>query len=431
MLLAGLAVGLMPALQFTRGDLADSLKDAGRGSSAGRQRRRLHGALVALEIALALMLLAGTGLLARSLSALQRADQGFDPRHVYTVGLGVSGNNYNTGEKARAFFDALVERVAALPDVAAVALANGMPTFGVRGLLFHVVGTPEVPVKDAPHTQAYIVSPDYFPALGIPLVRGRNFTAQDRTGAPRVVIVNQELARRYFPGVDPVGQRLMIMTMADTPDAIREIVGVVGDTRPFGPQSALQSQVYEPIAQHALTFQTLVVKTRGAAPALPATVGDVLKALEPDLPFRSLRSYETALEGSWFRQRFSMILFTVFSAIALVLAAIGIYGVMNYAVTQRTQEIGIRMALGAKARDVVALVFGSGARIVTLGVALGLLGAVVFARVLRTLLYNTSPADPLTLGAVALLLALVAFLACWFPARRATKVDPLVALRSE
>lgn len=430
-LLAGTGVGLMPALQFTRGDLTDTLKDAGRGSSAGRKRQRLHASLVAVEIALAMMLLAGAGLLARSLSALQRADQGFSGRDVFTSGIGLQGNKYSSGDQRRAFWEEVMARVGVLPDVATVALSNGMPSMGVRGLLFHVVGTPEVPVKDAPNTQAYIVSPDYFQALGIPLLRGRGFTAQDRTGAPRVVIINQELARRHFANANPIGQRLMIMTMADKPDAIREIVGVVGDVRPNGPQSGLHPQVYEPLAQHGNSFVTLIVKARGPAPALPATVGDVMKALDPDLPFRNLRPYESALAGSWFRHRFSLILFSVFSTLALVLAAIGIYGVMSYAVNQRTQEIGIRMALGANVRDVLALVFGRGARIVAVGVTLGIAGSLAFARLLQTLLYNTTPSDPLTLGAVAALLAIVAFLACWIPARRAAKVDPMTALRSE
>lgn len=431
MLLAGVVVGLLPALQFTRGDLADPLRDAARGSSAGGRRHRLRAGLVALEIALALILLAGTGLLARSLAALQRADQGFDGRHVYTRGVGLSGNRYDTPEKRSAFFTALSDRVAALPDVVAVAWSNGLPSQGVRGLLFHVVGTPEVPVKDAPHTEAYIISPDYFRALTIPLLRGRNFTVHDREGTPRVCIISEELARRQFPGADPIGQRLMIMTMADTPDAIREIVGVVGSVRPAGPQSALRAQVYEPLAQYRNSFLTLTVKTRQAAPTLPAAVSEIAQALDPDLPFRAPRAYNEVLEGQWFRQRFSMILFTLFSVIALTLAAIGIYGMMSYAVSQRVQEIGIRMALGAKTRDVVALVFGSGLRIVALGVAAGLAGAVAFARLLETMLYQTSPADPATLGAVALLLAGVALLASWVPARRATKLDPMIALRAE
>jgi putative ABC transport system permease protein len=250
-------------------------------------------------------------------------------------------------------------------------------------------------------------------------------------GSPRVVIINQELARRHFPGVNPIGQRLMIMTMADTPDAIREIVGVVGDTRPSGPQSAFEPQVYEPVAQYAPGFLNLIVKAKGPAPSLPAAISDVVKSLDSDLPFRNVRPYELALGRQWFRQRFSMILFTLFSVIALLLAAIGIYGVMSYAVSQRTQEIGIRMALGARARDVAVLVFGSGLRIVALGVAVGFAGSVAFARLLQSLLFQTSSADPLTFGAVAALLAGVAFLACWLPARRATRVDPIVALRAE
>jgi putative ABC transport system permease protein len=430
-LLAGVVVGLLPALQFTRGDLADPLKDGGRGASGGRKRQRLRAALVATEIALAMMLLAGTGLLARSLSALQRADQGFSSSDVYSARVGVGGARYNSRDKVLAFYTELVERVGALPDVAGVALSNALPSMGVPGLLFHVVGAPEVPVKDEPHTNQFVVSPGYFRAMGIPLLQGRDFTAQDRRDKPRVVIINQELARRHFPGQNPIGRQLMIMTMADTPDVNREIVGVVGDIHPYGPQSDIGPQVYEPFAQLTPGGVNLIVKARGLAPGLPAAVGDVVRAMDSDLPQRDLRPYDLAVAGAWFRQRFSMILFTIFSSVALVLAAIGIYGVMSYAVSQRTQEIGIRMALGAARADVLALVFGSGARIVAIGVLLGTAGSLAFARVLQTLLFKTSPSDPLTLVAVALLLALVALLACWLPARRATKVDPIVALRAE
>ncbi len=430
-LVAGLVVGLLPALQFTRGDLAEPLKDAGRGSSAGRKRQRLRAGLVVVEIALAMMLLAGTGLLARSLAALQRADQGFNSSQVYTARLGIGGAKYNSGAKVLAFYDELLARASTLPDVSAVALANGLPSIGVSGLLFHVVGAPAVPVKEEPATQDFVVSPDYFKAMGIPLLRGRGFTDRDRQGSPRVVLINEELARRHFPGVDPIGRQLMIMTMADTPDVDREIVGVVGNVRPYGPQSELGPQVYEPLAQLPQGGLNLIVKAKGPAPALPAAFGDLLRTLDPDLPPRDLRPYDNAIAGSWFRQRFSMILFTLFSGIALALAAIGIYGVMSYAVGQRTQEIGIRMALGAKARDVEALVFNSGARIVALGLGLGLAGTLAFARVLRSLLFNTSAADPVNLLVVGGVLALVAAIACAVPARRATKVDPMVALRSE
>jgi putative ABC transport system permease protein len=223
----------------------------------------------------------------------------------------------------------------------------------------------------------------------------------------------------------------MIMTMADKPDVVREIVGVVGDVRPNGPQSAIGSHVYEPHEQRPQSGMQLLVKTTGPVPGLPEAVSRTFRELDPELPVRGLQPYEGRMANSWFRQRFSMILFTVFSGCALLLAALGIYGVMAYAVTQRTQEIGIRMALGAQARDVLGLMLGGGAKIVTLGVGLGLAGTLASARVLATLLYDTSPVDPVTLTVVAALLALVALLACWLPARRATRVNPLVALRSE
>jgi putative ABC transport system permease protein len=432
MLVTGLGVGLVPALQFTRGDLAEPLKDAGRGSSAGRKRQRLRASLVVIEIALATMLLAGTGLLARSLLAMQRAQQGFDPQNVYLNNVGLGGKKYGTGPQVTAFMEEAMARIGTLPGVRAVAFAGGLPMMGQAGLLFKVDGTPDLPVRDMLHTADTTVTPDYFKAMGIPLVRGRTFTAQDTAGAPRVIIVNQEMVRRHFSNTDPIGQRLMIMTMADKPDVVREIVGVVGDVRSSGPQSKLEPQVYEPRAQVPLFGANhLVIKADGEAPALNSAVGEVIRSMDADLPYRNLRPYTTALSSAWMRQRFTLILFAMFSGISLLLAAIGIYGVMNYAVSQRTQEIGIRMALGARARDVLAMIFRNGARIVALGLVLGIAGSAAFARVLRSLLFNTSEIDPLNFSAVALLLAVVALLACVLPARRATKVDPIIALRAE
>ncbi|MEO5959533.1 MAG: FtsX-like permease family protein, partial [Opitutaceae bacterium] len=351
--------------------------------------------------------------------------------NVYINRLLLAGKKYDSAAKAGSFLEVAGARIAALPDVQSVAFSNGLPMVGGEGLLFRVDGTPEVPVKDMPHTSDHAVTPDYFQTMGIPLRRGRVFTAEDKAGAPRVVIINEELARRHFPGVDPVGRRLMIAKMDDTPDVLREIVGVVGDVRLNGPQNEIQSQVYEPFAQRPSPGFNLIVKAKSPAPWVMAAVAEIVRALDPDLPFRNMRRYDDALAASWFRQRFSMILFTVFSGIALLLAAIGIYGVMAYAVSQRTPEIGVRMALGASAQDVQRLVLGGAARMVALGLLLGVAGALAFARGLQALLFRTSPADPLTLLAAAGVLVVVAFLACWLPARRAAKVDPIVALRAE
>lgn len=432
MILTGCGVGLIPALQFTRGDLADPLKDAGRGSSDGRRRQRLRTVLVAVELALATMLLAGTGLLARSLMGMQRADQGFDPREVYHTNVEMGGKRAGSAQQVMAFVDAVTTRVGALPGVQAVALANGLPGLGQTGLRFKIDGTPDLPVRDMLHTSDVTVTPDFFKVMGIPLLRGRGFTAQDTLGSPRVIVVNQEMVRRHFPNTDPIGQRLMILTLADKPDAVREIVGVVGDIRGSGPQSKIGPQVYEPRAQVPYSGgMTMIIKAEGASAGLNTAVGTAIRSMGSDLPYRDLRPYQLLVANSWSRQRFTLILFALFSGLALLLAAIGIYGVMNYAVAQRTQEIGIRMALGARARDVLAMIFRGGARIVVIGLLLGIAGTVAFARVLRSLLFNVSELDPVNLGVVALLLAAVALVACLLPARRAAKVDPIIALRAE
>ena len=285
MLLVGIGVGLVPALQFSRGDLAEPLKDSGRSSSTGRKPQRLRACLVTAEIALAMILLVGTGLLARSLVALQHADQGFKTDDVFVTSLSFGAKKYETRERLLGFMNDAVAQVSALPNVSAVAFADDMPMVNFKGLLFSVVGAPEVPVRNLPDTSASVVSPNYFRAMSIPLQQGRDFSARDAVGSPRVVIINQQLARVYFPGVNPIGRRLMIYTMANEPDVEREIIGVVGDVRPFGPQSGIEAQVYEPLAQIPQRGLTLVVKSAGPSRALPSEVMNIVHTLDPDTPF--------------------------------------------------------------------------------------------------------------------------------------------------
>jgi predicted permease len=433
MLLAGLIVGLIPALQATRGDMAEAMNDAGRGSSTGKRRQRARSTLVVAEVALALMLLAGTGLLVRSLSALQKVDQGFKPDNVYLAGMSLgSAKRYDTSGKIIEFMNVTLERISTLPGVQSVAITTGVPMVGASGLLYNVSGDTATPLTSLPVTEANAVTPDYFKVMSIPLVRGRSFDGRDVEGSPRVVIINEELAHRHFSAVNPIGQRLMIYTMDDKPDGFREIVGVVGSVRPGGPQSELTPQIYEPLSQHPQRHGlNVIVRTNGVVPGLTAAVKDTLHALNPDIPFDGLWTYAGRVATAWFRQQFSLVLFTLFSVVALLLAALGIYGVIAFSVQQRTHEIGIRMALGAKSTDVVRLILRHGAKLVGVGLALGLVGAAICSHVLESLLFNVSPSDPLTLLAVALILGSVAAIACWIPARRAMKVDPLVALRSE
>jgi len=430
LVLASLTFGLIPALQATHGDMAGTLKESGRGSTGGRARQRVRASLVAIEIALALMLLAGTGVLARTLTAMQNTDEGFKFADVYTEGIWVNhGNATLEPAKLLALVSASLDRISALPEVRDAAFSTGLPMGGIRGAAFALPRLSQLAPSELPQTDAYAITPSYFELLSIPLIRGREFSPQDAAGSPPVVIVNRELAEKYFPGMDPIGQRIMI---EDLNSAVwRQIVGVVGDVRPRGPESMVGPQTYEPLAQNPSTYLELLVRTKAFAPAPVSAIRGIFHSLDPYVPFETLYPYATTVVYAWVRQRFSIVLLGLFSGAALLLAAIGIYGVMAYSVSQRTNEIGIRMALGAQARDVLQLILGSGARIVGLGVLIGLAGSLAFTRLLSSLLFNTSPNDPLSLIAVALTLSAVAFLACWIPARRATKVDPVVALRSE
>jgi putative ABC transport system permease protein len=431
-LVSGFGLGLVPALHSTRGDMVDALKEAGRGSSGGRNRQRLRTLLVVAEIALALMLLAGAGLLGRSLMAMQAADQGFSTRGVYFNQFSLthgSGNGQSGGYSA--FVDLATDRIAALPSVSSVAFTHGLLLSGAETYLFATANQSPTVAHLLPNAIRYLVTPSYFKTLGIPLVRGRGFSNQDTASAPLVVIINQELAKQYFPSEDPVGKRLMILTMADTPDVWREIVGVVGNVNPHGPQSYIGPQVYEPLLQSPTGDMAVVVKAGGAAPALSTEVRDIFHSLDPSLPFQGLTSFDSKVESSWSRQRFSLVLFSMFSAIALLLAAVGIYGLVAYSVEQRTNEIGVRMALGAQTGDVLRLILGGGARIVVAGLLIGAAASMLSTQVLASLLFNTSRFDPITFVSVAALLACIALVACWLPARRATRIDPIEALRSE
>ena len=430
MLVVGVGVGLVPAIQTIREDLIGSLKDAGR-SSGGPQRHRVSRILVVVEIGLALMLLVGTGLLGRSLFALQRADQGFKTKDVYFSNLSFNGQRYASTAKTLAFMSETLARTKSLPAIHSAAFSTGLPMLGMEGLLFQVVGTPKVPKREMPVTSDIAITPEYFQALSIPLVQGRNFTAEDGPACSRVVIITHEMAQHYFAGTNPIGQHIMIMTMADQPDAIREIVGVAGDVKPGGPQSKIFPLVYEPWAQRPSGNVHLVVRANQSS-AFPAQeIADIIRSQDPTLPFEGMRGYDGPMSRAWFRQTFSMTLLMVFSLVALLLAAIGIYGVMSFAIGQRTREIGIRIALGAHRGQVVRLVFQSGMKLIAEGIVLGVVASLAFSRLLGALLFNTASYDPVTFLAVALLLAGVGLAACWVPSRRATKVDPIITLRAE
>src|SRR3954447_22332848 len=427
-IVTGLLFGIAPAWLAARADVNEALKQGTRGSTEGGARGRLRSALVVVEVTLALVLLGSAGLLARSFMQLAQVDPGFIPENATLLRLSLPQRKYPEREQQTAFATALLERVKGLPGVQAVGITHSMPLVGDYVLGFNIEGRPPIDPSDLPSTNYYAVTPDYFRAMGIRLVRGRLFTPQDDAKAPRVCIINETLARQFFPNEDPIGKR---MNITNGPDAWREIVGIVGDIKQYGVDKATSSQGYEPFAQVPFSSMNVVIRTKGSPAAVLGSLRPAVYAIDKDQPVGIIRPLEEIMTESIARQRFAMTLLTVFSAVALVIAAVGIYGVMAYNVVQRTGEFGIRMALGAQQRDVLQLVLTQGGKLIGLGLAIGLLATLAASRAMGSMLFNTSAYDPLTLSSITLLLGAVALIACFFPANRATKVDPIEALRTE
>jgi putative ABC transport system permease protein len=428
-LLTGIVFGLVPAWQASRPNVNETLKDGGKNTGAGSSRNRLRNALVVAEIALALVLLAGAGLLIQSFRNLQSVNPGFDPSNVLTMSMVLPELKYAEPEQRRIFWEQVLQTVRALPGVKAVATSTQLPLRGGGDTYFKIEGRP----FSNPNEQVTAFNPeishDYFRAMKIQLLAGRDFTEAETKAAPSKVIINDAFAREYFsdaglPG--PIGQRLII----DVGEQVTcEIIGVVGDVKQFSLQGQTQPAMYLPSIQTG--FTALIVQTSGDPLAMFPAVREAVRSVDKDQPIANIRSMEQIVSTSVAEQRFRMQLLGAFAAVALALAGLGIYGVMSYAATQRTHEIGIRIALGAKATDVLRLVLGQGIRLVLRGVGFGLAGAVALTRLLQSLLFNVSATDLTTFTLITLLLTIVALLACWIPARRATKVDPMIALRCE
>jgi putative ABC transport system permease protein len=430
-LLTALLCGLLPAWQATRTNLNTTLKEAARTASGGVLGRRWRGALVIIEVASALVLLVGAGLLLRSFARVQQTDPGLRVEGLVTMELNAAWARYPDGARVAAFYRALLERIKATPGVESAALSSALPLNGggfYLGRVFLAEGWPEPPAGTDIEGQWNVVSPDYFKTTGTRLIKGRDFDERDSVTGNPVIIVNEAFARRAFPNEDPLGKR--VRSWRDE-NKLRQIVGVVADMRYYGRDDELRGLVYVPHAQNTWNAMALNMRTQGDPAALGGALREQIKTVDKDLAIANLQTMTTVLNRSLAPRRASMLLLTVFAVIAALLAALGIYGVLAYAVAQRTHEIGIRLALGAGARDVLRLVIGQGMRPVLLGVVLGLAGAFGLTRVMKSLLYDVSPTDPLTFGVIALLLLSVALLACWLPARRATQVDPLIALRTE
>lgn len=422
-LATGVAFGLAPAWHLAKADFSRALQQEGRNSRAG-STSGLRGGLIVAEVALALMLLAGAGLMLKTLFRLQRVPSGFNPRGVLAMDISLDDTKHPAGDPRTLFLRQIIQRLEALPGVEAAGTATTLPMSGATDA--------SVRAENQPDQESFYVATDYDfvsgsfnRAMGIPLVRGRDFTERDNaTNAPRAALINVALANRVFPNENPVGQRLRFWGEP------WEVVGVVGDVRHRGLERELKEHLYLPQAFSPWSG-SLVVRTKVPPLTLAETMRKEILKLDPDQPISNVRTLEQIVANSAGQRRLMFVLLSLFAVTAALLAGIGLYGVMAYSVNRRTREIGIRMALGARRGEVLHLVIRQGMRLAIMGVALGLIGALALTRVLAHLLFGVSPKDPITLAAVALLLGAVALLACWLPARRAARVDPMVALRCE
>jgi len=431
----GLVFGIVPAVRTAKLDLRETLNEGSRGSTTGPDQHRIRGVLVAAEIAMAMLLLVGAGLLLRSFSRLQEVPPGFQADHLLVADLPLSLTAYSKPQQRFEFFDRLVARAKSLPGVRSAGAASFLPVSGGGGALhFNINGRPPKSPHDYTVTGYRTVTPNYFETLGMPLAQGRFFTAADTEKAPTVVVINSAMARTYFPGENPLGKRLQLGAIPEFDVPWMEVVGVVGDVRQ-GLDLDPQAEMYLPYRQADQVlpvFQLSIVLRTATDPLLQAAaLRSALGEIDPNQPLVRVRTMEENMAATVAQPRFRTWLIGIFAALALVLAGVGVYGVMSYTVTQRTSEIGIRVTLGAQPEDVFRIVVGEGLRLALAGVGAGILAALALTRLLRSFLYGVSAYDPLTFGGVALILTLVAVAASFFPARRATLVDPLVALRYE
>jgi putative ABC transport system permease protein len=427
-LVTGVLFGLFPALQASKSDVQLALKESGRNSPSVRQNR-LRGFLVVTEIALSVVLMVGAGLLIRSFERILSVPPGFEPRNLLTMTVPAAGARYGQDGQVAAFYRNVLDRVHTLPGVEAAGIVSVLPfSANYDNCGFFIEEKPLANPAERPSARRYGVSPDYLRAMGIPLLRGRQFNEQDNANAPLVALISKTAAERNWPNEDPIGKRIRL---GGPEDALRTIVGIVSDVCQQGLDDRPGMQAYVPHAQWIGSDMTLVVRTSVDPASLTAAVRKEIRAVDASLPVYQIATMRQLISASVAQRRFTLLLLGVFAAVALFMAAIGIYGVISYSVAQRKQEIGIRMALGAQHHEVVQLVLGQGFRLMLLGLALGVAGAFALTRVLEHLLFQTNTRDPLTFVLVTVTLCAAATIACWLPARRATKVDPMVALRYE
>lgn len=434
--LTGVLFGLAPAWQAARTNFNEALKDGGKGSPGAGARNGLRSALVVSEVALSLVLLIGAGLLIRSFAAMLRADLGIRPENVLAMQVALPRDDYKEESKRREFFAQLLRRVENLPEVAEAGAVNLVPISGMgdNSQTFQVVGQPPFPKGREPFVQHRVATPGYFNAIGTALRKGRLFTEQDDARGARVVLVNETFARRFLPDIDPVGERLKI-----GPDdshnhdekATLEIIGVVADVKNDDVEEQADPGLYVPYAQEPWGTMNLIIHTRLDPTAIAGSVRSEVRALDRNLPVSQVKTLRRMIDERISPKRVMTWVLGVFAAAALLLAAVGIYAVMSYAVSQRTHEIGVRLALGAQARDVLTLVIRQGLKLTLIGVAIGLASAFALTRALSFFLFGVTATDPLTFVGLSIVLASVALLACYIPARKAARVDPMIALRYE
>jgi putative ABC transport system permease protein len=430
--LTGLIFGVVPAFHSSKTELVESLKEGGRSGSEGSRRNRMRNVLVVGELAVAVVLLVAAGLLIQSLWRLQNVNSGLQPDNVLTFNLGLPETRYDADKQAQ-FYSDLKKRLESSPGVQSASSIVPLPLSGDRFMITFQIEGREVARKDEPAADIFFTGIDYFRTMGIPIVKGRDFTERDRHGAPRVAIVTEEFARQYFPNEDPLGKRIRpgVSTYEGEDERYCEIVGVVGDIRNRSLNTAPQPAYYVPQTQVPFSQATMVVKTSTEPHSLVSAMTKEVAAMDSDLPLFGVKTMREYLSASVATPRFSTTLLSLFAGVALVLTLVGLYGVMSYSVVQRTNEIGIRLALGATSRDVLLMIVKQGSVLILLGLGIGLLGAFAASKLVASLLFGVTAKDPFTFAVVAVLLALVGLLACYIPAWRATKVDPLIALRYE
>jgi len=433
--------GLSPAIEASRLHFVDSLKAGGHTTATPHGRTR--ATLLVAEIAMSVMLLAAAGLLLRTFVQLRHVDLGFNPDRVLTFDVSLSPSKYSSPARTAAFFDTLIVRLRAHGAVTAVGATEFPPLVGADSATpFYVEGRPRPAPGESVQAHYRSVTPDYFSAIGMTMVSGRGLTDRDGVDAPRVAVISETMARQHWPNQNPIGQRLAITIEAlrfrpnappdlDLPSAMREIVGIVADVKHASVQGDALSEVYIPFAQRPTSLMSVVVRTAGDPLALAADARRAVAALDPGQPISNVNAVSNIVAASIAQPRFNVVLLSAFAAMALVLALAGVYGVMSYSVALRTREIGVRLALGGQSRDIAALVVGHGMRLAAIGLAIGVVGALAVGRVMSGLLFGVTPTDPIALAGAAALVTVVAFAACYLPARRAMRIDPIVALRSE